>query len=146
MQAKQACFSELDAAAAKPVHPLVRWYCVPRWDTQMLCGYRLISVGVSGGGIGVAGGSGAPVGGSNGSCRSCSGFGSSGIGISAAAAADELGALDGLAVRLVAALAVRQQRYAQQQPATKPKRKSNIITMIVNFTVLVSSFSSCGCA
>ena len=120
------------------MHPRVMWYCAPRCDTQMLCGYRLISVGVGGGGICVAGGSGAPVGGSNGSCRSCSGSGSSGIGISAA------GALDGLAVRLVAALAVRQQRYAQQQPATKPKRKSNIITMIVNFTVLVSSFSSCG--
>ena len=145
MQAKQACFSELDAAAAKPVHPLIRWYCVPRCDTQMLCGYNLCSVGVGGGGICVAGGSRTPVGGSNGSCKSCSGSGSSGIGISAAAA-DELGALDGLAVRLVAALAVRQQRYAQQQPATKPKKKSNIITMIVNFTVLVSSFSSCGCA
>ena len=145
MQAKHACFSELDAAAAKPVHPLVRWYCDPRWDTQMLCGYNRRSVGVGGGGICVAGGSRAPVGGSNGSCKSCSVSGSFGIGISAAAA-DELGALDGLAVRLVAALAVRQQRYVQQQPATKPKRKSNIITMIVNFTVLVSSFSSCGCA
>ena len=144
MQAKQACFSELDAAAAKPVHPLVRWYCVPRWDTQMLCGYNWCSVGVSCGGIGVAGGSRAPVGGSNGSCKSYSGSGSSGIGTSAAAAADELGALDGRPVRLVAAFAVRQQRYAQQQPKAKPKTKINNMTMTVNFTLLVSFSSSTG--
>ena len=142
MQAKQACFSDADAAAAKPVHPLARWYCVPRCAAQLLCGYNRWSVGV-GGGIGVAGGS---VGGSNGSCKSCSGSGSSGIGTSAAAAADELGALDGRPVRLVAAFAVRQQRYAQQQPTTKPKTKSNIMTMIVNFTLLVSSSSSTGWA
>jgi hypothetical protein len=109
----------------------------------MLCGYNRCSVGVGGGGIGVAGGS---VGGSNGACKSCSGSGSSGIGTSAAAAADELGALDGRPVRLVAASAVRQQRYAQQQPMKKPKTKSNIMTMIVNFTLLVSSSSSTGWA
>jgi len=143
MQAKQACFSDADAAAAKPVHPLDRWYCVPRCDTKMLCGYNLCSVGVGGGGIGVAGGS---VGGSNGACKSCSGSGSSGIGTSAAAAADELGALDGRPVRLVAAFAVRQQRYAQQQPKAKPKTKINIMTMIVNFTLLVSFSSSTGWA
>jgi hypothetical protein len=49
-------------------------------------------------------------------------------------------------VRLVAASAVRQQRYAQQQPATKPKTKSNIMTMTVNFTLLVSFSSSTGWA
>ena len=97
----------------------------------MLCGYREIPVG--GGGIGVAG---ASVG-NSGSCRSCSWSVSS---VSAAAAA-ELDALVG-----PAALAVRQHRIAQQQPARKPKRKINVMTMIVNFTVLVSSISSCGLA
>ena len=126
MHARQADFSEHDAAAFSPVHPRVIWYCVPRCDTQMLCGYRESPAG--GGGIGVAG---ASVG-NSGSCRSCSCSGSS---VSAAAAA-ELAALVGLAVRFAAALAVRQQRMAQQQPAKKPKRKINTMTMIVNFTVL----------
>ena len=98
MHARQANFSELNSAAFSPEHPRVVWYCVPRCDTQMLCGYREIPVG--GGGIGVAG---ASVG-NSGSCRSCSCSGSS---VSAAAAA-ELAALVGRAARFAAALAVRQ--------------------------------------
>ncbi len=87
---------------------------MPCCDTQMLGGYREIPVG--GGGIGVAGAS----------------VGSSwSVTSMFAAAAAEFDALVDLA-----ALAVRQHRIAQQQPSRKPKRKINIMTMIVNFTVL----------